>query len=136
VLDEVVEAYPQDVVVYFKHFPLSTHPESEPAARAAVAAQRQGKFYEMHTILLENQDDQTIKDLLLYAERIGLDMTRFHADFASKETAAIVERDKLQGIELGVEATPALYMNGREYSDPLGFAFLKDWIDEHLAVNR
>ena len=136
ILDEVVEAYPNDVIVYFKHFPLSSHADSLPAARAAIAASRQGKFNEMHTMLLENQEQQSIRDILLYADRIGLDMARFQIDFNAKDVVAQAEGDKQEGIAAGVEGTPTIYLNGREYTDPLGFPFLKDWIDEHLAVNR
>lgn len=136
ILDEVVEAYPNDVIVYFKHFPLTSHANSMPAARAAIAAQRQGKFSAMHTMLLENQDHQSIKDIMIYADRIGLDMARFQIDFNAREVEGQAETDKQEGIAAGVEGTPAIYFNGREYTDPLGFPFLKDWIDEHLAVNR
>jgi len=136
ILDEVIEAYPNDVVVYFKHFPLSGHVNSEPAARAAMAAARQGKFREMHELLFEHQEEQSAAQLLGYAEQIGLDMTRFQADFADKGVAALIAADKEEGIQAGVEGTPALYINGKNYTDPLGFPFLKDWIDEYLAVNR
>ncbi len=136
ILDEVVEAYPNDVIVYFKHFPLASHETSLPAARAAIAAQRQGKFNEMHTMLLENQDNQSLKDILLFAERIGLDMAKFQIDFNAREVQAQAEADKQEGIAAGVQGTPTIFLNGREYTDPLGFPFLKDWIDEHLAVNR
>jgi protein-disulfide isomerase len=136
VLDEIVEAYPDDVAVYYKNFPLSGNPNSIPAARAAIAADRQGKFHAMHTMLLGNQEQQSVKDILVYAERIGLDMAKFQVDFNDKDVEAMIARDKQQGIDAGVEGTPTLYLNGREYSDPLGAPFLKDWIDEELAVNR
>ncbi|RMH40403.1 MAG: hypothetical protein D6689_14025 [Deltaproteobacteria bacterium] len=134
-LDEVVEAYPNDVVVYFKHFPLSTHPHSEAAARAAVAAHRQGRFADMHRTLLENQTAQTDQDILQYAERLGLDMERFKRDWADPDVAALVRKDKEEGLAAHVEGTPTLFINGALYSDPPALPFLKDWIEEILSVN-
>jgi len=135
-LDQLVEAYPSDVAVYFKQFPLAGNPHSVPASRAALAAAKQGKYAEMHEILLENQRAQSKKDLFAYAKRIGLDMEKFEADFNDDALGKRVLQDRAEGIDVGVQGTPALYVNGREFTDPLGYAFLKDWIEEALAVNR
>jgi protein-disulfide isomerase len=123
------------VVVYFKNFPLSSNPDSQPAAQAALAAHRQGKFDAMHTALFEHLDAHGKKALFGYAREQGLDMTRFAADFAGRAVVERVFLDRKEGIAAEVTGTPSLYLNGREYSDPLALPFVKDWIDEELAVN-
>ena len=125
--------YPSDVVIYYKMFPLSHNERSEPAARAALAASRQGKFMEMHELLFENQGKHMDVQLEMYAKAIGLDMARFKKDYADKALSLKVAKDREEGVEAGLQGTPALYFNGKEFSDP--FPFLKDWVDEILAVN-
>ncbi len=134
VMDMLVDEYPSDVVVYYKMFPLSHNERSEPAARAALAAARQGKFKEMHAMLFENQGKHSDAQLEMYAKAIGLDMARFKKDFADKALVAQVANDREEGIEAGLQGTPALYFNGKEFTDPI--PFIKDWVDEILAVNR
>lgn len=136
VLEEVSRDFPSDVVVYFKHFPLGGHPDSIPAAMAAVAAQKQGKFLEMHVKLFEGQDHS--KDTLVkYARSIGLDMKKFEADMGDPAVRAKVSRDRAEGDKVRLQGTPALYINGRNYSDsPMAPELLIDWIKEDLAVNR
>ena len=124
------------MVVYIKNFPLSGNPTSEPSARAALAAQRQGKFFEMHALLFEHQEEQSIKHVFQYAEQIGLDMPQFQKDFNDKAIAARVAKDRDEALAADLSGTPMLYLNGREYTDPLAGPFLVDWIDEWLAVNR
>ena len=113
VLDELVHKYPTQVRLVFKYYPLSAHPHGEVSARAAAAAARQGKFWEMHHLLFDNQEHLEQSDLERYAQRLGLDLTRFRADFASKEMFERVEKDKKQADELGLDGTPFLFINGR-----------------------
>ena len=134
-LDDVADKYSSDVVVYIKHFPLSGHPDSGPAARAAIAAQRQGKFWDMHHMLLANQGRQSRKDLFAYAQALGLDMARFEQDFGDPAAERQVVADKQEGVAAGLTGTPALYINGRELPE-LSVEEIVDWIEEELAVNR
>lgn len=135
-LEEIAAEFPGDVVVYFKHFPLSGHSDSGPAAMAAVAAQKQGKFRDMHRKLMANQDDQSQAALYRYAKEIGLDMARFDADMKNPATRKRVDDDRAAALAAGVEATPTVFVNGRNFSDPVTFDDMKDWITEELAVNR
>ncbi len=127
-------AWPSDVAVYYRFFPLANNPHGMPAAQAAVAAMRQGKFEEMHEALFRNQRQHDPASLRRYAEDIGLDMEQFEEDFAEAEQR--VERDSRRGHEIGVRATPTVYVNGRRYTDPTRFDYVKLWIEEELAVNR
>ncbi|MFH0903544.1 MAG: thioredoxin domain-containing protein [Pseudomonadota bacterium] len=133
-LDELLAEMPADLVVYYKHYPLSSHPESLPAAMAAVAAQRQGRFFEMHSKLFADQGKHSDDALYRYAEEVGLDMKKFRSDLQSEAVHEQVKRDRTEGESAGVEGTPTLYVNGRLYSDPLSFPDLVDWIEEELAI--
>ena len=74
---------PGDVAVFYKQFPLSSHPDSGPAAQAALAAGKQGKFAEMHELLFKNSPRHKLDNLKTYAESLGLDMAKFLADYES-----------------------------------------------------
>ena len=140
VLEDAVAEYPSDVVIYFMHFPLGGqyHPNSEALAQGAVAAQKQGKFREMHKKLFAAQDggDQTEAGIFKIAKEIGLDMTRFAADFKDPSTIKLVASQREQAEKAKLDGTPAIYINGRTYSDAHEFEYLKSWIDEEIAVTR
>lgn len=134
VLEETLEQKPTDAAVYYKMFPLASHPNSGPAAQAALAAAKQGKFEEMHDLLFANQQAHTMADLRKYAEQIGLDMQKFEADFQA--ATAQVAADRKEGDEAGVMGTPTLYVNGYLYQGPEMPKYLAMWIDEQLALGR
>jgi len=97
----------------FRNFPITTsHPRAEQAAEAAEAAGAQGKFWEMHDTLYENQDRLGDDDLHGYAEQLGLDVGRFDADLAEHVHAARVREDFMSGVRSGVNGTPTFYVNG------------------------
>ncbi len=133
-IEEIEKEFPSDVVVFYKHFPLSAHPDSQGAAQAAMAAAKQGKFKEMHNLLFQDQHAHQVSKLRKYAESIGLDMAQYEADF--KAAKAHVDADRREGEAAGVMGTPALYINGRPYEAPAVVKYLKMWVDEELAVNR
>ncbi len=105
-----------DLDVVFKNFPLSFHPDAELAARTALAAEKQGKFWEMHDLLFANQQALKRDDLTRYAETLGLDTERFRADLESEQLAQRIAADKAEGEARGVSGTPAFSVNGRMYS--------------------
>ncbi|AUX47386.1 hypothetical protein SOCE26_089060 [Sorangium cellulosum] len=113
-LEDLVKRFDGQVRLVFKFYPLSAHVHGEPAARAAAAAMNQGKFWEMHHLLFENQDKLEQADIERYAQRLKLDMVKFRADLVSPETKARIDRDKKQADEVGLEGTPLIYINGRE----------------------
>jgi hypothetical protein len=115
VLDRLVETQPTNVRLYFKHFPLSAHPNAEKAARAAIAAHNQGKFWEMHAQLFDNQTQLDLASVEKLAEKIGLDMARFRKDRDSEATAEAVARDRKQGETLDLQSTPTIFVNGRHF---------------------
>lgn len=133
VLDDVLERYPGQVRVAYKFFPLASHPHGEAAARAAVAAMNQGKFWEMHALLFENQTSLDPSSFEKFAKEIGLDVKQWKADFESKATADRVARDRKEGETLQIQGTPALYVNGRHYD--LRKFDLKDDLTEWIELD-
>jgi len=118
IVQQLLDDYEGQVEVVFMHFPLSSHPHAMPAARAAVAAGNQDRFWEMHDLLFEHQQQLEQEHLERYAEQIGLDMERFRADMESEETQDRIEANKELGRRLGVEGTPSFFIDGRRFQEP------------------
>lgn len=131
-LDRLVREFEGQVKLVFKHFPLGSHPRAVAAARAAEAARNQGKFWEMHDALFENQRALEDADLERYAGMIGLDVERFKADMAGTEVQERVEEDRALGERLGVEGTPTVFVNGRLLREP--FKALPAYLREELEL--
>ncbi len=133
VLEEALQGFETDVVIYYKQFPLSSkgHEDSPLAAAAALAADKQGKFTEMHDVLFEHQQEHKIEDINGFAEKLGLDMSKFKADFLAVKPAVL--KDKAEGEASGISGTPAIYINGRSYEGPSHPKYFKMWLKEALA---
>ncbi|MBL8682060.1 MAG: thioredoxin domain-containing protein [Myxococcales bacterium] len=111
-LASVADRFPEDVRIVFKHTPLSRHPHARLAAEAAMAAHAQGKFWEYHDVLFEQQERLERADLERYAEQLQLDMARFRADLDAHTHRATVDRDVALSRVLGVSSTPSMFANG------------------------
>ena len=100
----------------YRHFPLSAgHPHAEIAGEAAEAAGAQGKFWEMHDTLFDNQDALEPRDLIAYATAVGVDLVRFAAELESHVHAARVREDFMSGVKSGVNGTPTFFLNGARF---------------------
>lgn len=130
-LHRIVREFEGQVRLVFKHFPLSGHLHSMPAARAASAAQRQGKFWEMHDLLFANQENLDPALIERMAEELGLDMARFRADVEDEAVQAFIDANKDEGRRIGVDSTPAIFVNGRRYDEPVEAmgAYLREELD-------
>jgi protein-disulfide isomerase len=115
-LQELMKQYPDQVRWVFKSFPLGFHADSPLAHAAALAAQRQGKFWEMHDLIFANQRNLKRDNLLVEARSLNLDMDRFAVDLDSADVKQQLEADKEEGEGLGVNATPAFFINGKSFS--------------------
>lgn len=114
----VVERNSSKVYFVFRNFPLSVHPNSQISAKAAEAAALQGKFWEMHDVLYEKQNEwatsQNPKDLFdQYAKSIGLDQDKFNSDI--NNVTGQVNSDYSLGNDVGVSSTPTFFINGQKY---------------------
>jgi len=113
-IDAVMQVHPGKVRLVYKTFTLPFHTRGEPAARAALAAGLQGRFWEMEHLLFERQQHLEDADLERYAQMLRLDIARWKVDVNSAVvTDAIAKAHKL-GEEINIKGTPAIYINGRE----------------------
>jgi protein-disulfide isomerase len=130
---QVMEQYAGKVRLVFRHFPLSFHPHAAKAAEAAMCAEEQGKFWEMHKILFANQQKLGVEDLKAHAATAGLDAAKFAACLDGGGKKAAVDIDQKAGAEAGVNGTPAFFINGKLLSGALPVAEFKKVIDAELA---
>jgi hypothetical protein len=114
-LGKAIKANQATTRLVFKHYPLPAHEHAEHAARAAVAAGMQGKFWEMHDALFKNQSALDDKGLEALAHSIGLDIDKFNADRKTEAVADVVAADRKQADKLGLNGTPMIYINGRHF---------------------
>ncbi len=113
-VEQVLQAYPKDVQLVFKQFPLtSIHPNALPAAKAAVAAGKQGKFWEMHEQLFKNQRELSPDNYKKWAEELKLDVPRFEKDMASPDVQAQIDKDGQDARAAEVTGTPTIFVNGK-----------------------
>ena len=117
----------------YRDFPLSFHQYAENAARAAEAAGEQGKYYEMHDKIFQNQSALDDASLKKYAQDLGLDMEKFNADFTSAKIAAEVKKDFSDGQGYGVTGTPTFFINGTELVGAQPFSAFQKIIDAELG---
>jgi Na+/H+ antiporter NhaA len=114
---DVLVEFGDDLRYGWRHLPLNdVHEHAQLAAEAAEAAAAQGKFWQMHDLLLSHQDELTSRDLRSYAEEIGLDMDRFTDDLHSRRHAPHITEDVRSADESGVAGTPSFFINGRRYN--------------------
>jgi len=112
----VVKNFPKDVRLVFKQFPLDSHAQAEFGAEASLAAQAQGKFWEMHDRLYGGFPDLARKTVMRYAKEIGLDVNRFTADLDSHKFKSRVMAEEQEGETAGVGGTPTFFINGKKYN--------------------
>ena len=130
---EVMKAYPNDVKVAFKNLPLPFHQQAVPAAKAALAAGKQGKFWEMHDVLFENQQNLTDELFVAQAGKLGLNVEKFKTDMASEEIAKQIEADKALAEKQGIQGTPFFYVNGVAVRGAYPAEHFKKIVDRWLA---
>ena len=117
VLEQVLEKYPNDVKVAFKNFPLRNHKFAMKAAVAALAAERQGKFWEFHDLLFENYNklnDQKIQEIAL---AVGLNPEEYEKMKKDPAIERRVKQDLSDGRQAGVRGTPTIFVNGIRLRD-------------------
>ena len=113
-LDQVAAEYPNEVRIAFKHYPLRSHEFALPAAQAAVAAQRQGKFWEFHDRLFRHFNELDEARVGQIVQELGLDASRFEKDRSAARTQSLIEADRREGYQAGVTGTPAMFINGKK----------------------
>ncbi|MCX8194756.1 MAG: thioredoxin domain-containing protein [Candidatus Micrarchaeota archaeon] len=107
-----------NVKVVYRHYPVKGHSFSQKAAEAAECSGEQGKFWEMHDLLFENQNDLAPSSLKKYAEKIGLDLARFNSCLESGKYQELVSSQAAEGRKVGISATPAFIVFSKGTKDP------------------
>jgi protein-disulfide isomerase len=128
----ILKAYPNDVKLIFKQFPLDNHPAAGICAAAALAAHNQGKFWQLHDLMFANRSKLGRPAILAWAGQIGLDMKRFTQDLDSDAVRKAVRRDEADGEKAGVEGTPTLFLNGRRYNGEYDLESVRPVIEAEL----
>jgi len=112
-IQTLLKAYPEDLQHVYKNFPLGFHKEALPAAKACLAADMQGKFWEMEELVFKNPKKLKDEDLKGYAKKIGLDMERFEKYYKGEEVEKRVKEDMTAAKKAQVTGTPTLFLNGK-----------------------
>ncbi len=134
-VEQVKDAYAGRVRLVYRQFPLrEIHPNAQKAAEASLCAEEQGKFWELHDLMFAEQDSLTVDDLKGKAERLGMDGQAFAACLDSDRYVDNVQADVRAGQRLGVDGTPALFVNGRPIpGGAVPFDAIAKVIDEELG---
>jgi protein-disulfide isomerase len=131
-IEKIQKDYPNDVRVFFRHNPLPFHPNAPLAAEAGVAADAQGKFWEMHDKMFTNQQNILRPDLEKYASEIGLDMGKFKAALDSGSGKPKIQQDLAVATQIGVQGTPNFYINGRNLQGAQPYDEFKKVVDDEI----
>jgi protein-disulfide isomerase len=131
-LKEVEEKYPGKVRIAFKQLPLPFHDKAHLAAEAALAANEQGKFWQMHDKLFANQQALDRASLEKYAQELGLNMTKFKAALDSGKFKDKVDAEAKEGAAVGASGTPTFFINGTKLVGAQPFDAFKTAIDKEL----
>lgn len=133
--------FPDNLAVVFRNFPLtSLHKNAMNGAKAAEAAGLQDKFWEMHDMLFENQDEWTGLDnpedtFVKYAEKIGIDKDKFLADYKGQEVQDKISADIKVANQIGINATPTFYLNGKKLTNPTSYDAFKSLVQSAVENN-
>ncbi len=153
VIKQVIEKYKDDIQFQFRNFPLpQLHQQAMAAHRAAEAAAKQGKFWEMHDILFERAHQQTEDGKLadgewvaasnsqpffeLYAKALGLDIEKFKTDMKSSEVNDAINADIAEGKKLGLSGTPSFILDGKKIDSPNDLAGFSKLIDDAIKAKN
>lgn len=133
-IKELQEILGDNLHYVYRHLPITTiHQQAMPAAEAAEAAAAQGKFWEMHALLFEN-DQLDEASLNRYAAEIGLDLDQFQHDMAEHTYAAKVDQDLRSGLRSGANGTPTFFVNGERYDGAWDVESLRETIERPLGM--
>lgn len=141
-LTEAFKGYENDVKIIYKHFPLvSIHPNALPSARAAEAAGEQGKFWGMLELLFKNQQQwsgskNAYADFEKFAQELGLDLTKFKADYSDKGLLRKINAERSEAIAMGLNSTPTLMINGEKIDNPGSVDGFRALFDQQLGTSR
>lgn len=133
----MLKEYKGKIKLVIKHYPYKYRDFSHIAAEAAMAAHEQGRFWQMHELLLKKSPQLDRNSLIQYARQIGLDMNKFIESLDKMKHRDIIERDKKLAVELDLYNTPTFFINGRKVIGNRPYEYFKKIIEEELRnVNK
>ncbi|MEK7172486.1 MAG: thioredoxin domain-containing protein [Patescibacteria group bacterium] len=131
-LKQLLDEYPQKIRLVYRHFPLGFHQFAQKAAEASECADEQGKFWEYHDKLFQNQNDYNVANFKKWAAGLSLKTEQFNSCLDSGKYTSKVQADAQEGAQKGVNGTPATFINGQLISGALPYATFKEAIDSLL----
>lgn len=139
VIKQLMTDYGDKVSYAYRHFPLPQHAHAKPMARAAEAAGKQNKFFEMHDLIFQSQSQWTDsinveKTINTFANQLKLNIDQFETDMNSSEIKNVVDASYSGGVSYGVNSTPTFFMNGSKINLPRGLTEFKALIDQALIT--
>lgn len=132
VVKQILQAYPGKILLVIKNYPYKYRDFSKIAAEATLAARDQGKYWEMHDLLLTRSPKLDRTSLIAYAGELGLDVKKFTESIDSGKHAQEIDRDLKLAESIDLYNTPTMYINGRQVVGERPFDFYKKIIDEEL----
>jgi protein-disulfide isomerase len=134
-LTDVLKAFPKDVQIVYKQFPLNIHQYARQAAAASLVAHSQGKFWEMHDRMFQNFTQINDESIRRWAKEVGVNLTQYDEAIQSGKYEPAVQKDMADGAAAKVLGTPTLFLNGKRVRDR-SFEGFKKAIQEELAAQR
>ena len=132
-MDELMKAYPKDVKLVFKALPLEFHQNAKPAAKAAFAAGKQGKFWEMYNALFDNQRSLGDELYTSTATKLGLNLEQFKKDMESADVEKQIDEDVKLARQNDISGTPGFFVNGVAVKGAYPLEHFKELVDRWLA---
>lgn len=137
IVKKLTHDYGSKMILVFRNFPLSQHPNAIPAAEAAEAASKKGKYWEMFDMIYSHQQDwqdSTTAAAIFqgYAQQLGLNPDQFKKDAASGDVTTKIQNDQATGLSSNVDSTPSFFLNGT-YIQPSGYDDFKKIIDQTIS---
>ena len=136
VVKKIMDAYKEKVRLVVKNYPYVYRDYSHIAAEASLAARDQGKYWEMHDLLLKRSPKLDRISLLAYAKELGLDVKQFAETLDDHKHYKEIERDKKLAVDMDLYNTPTFFINGRKVVGDRPFEYFKKIIDEELNAKR
>lgn len=133
-LKKIRARFGDKLVQYYKFFPVRSHDQGVPTALAGIAAMRQGRFWQLYDAMFANRAHLEPDDVRALAGKAGLDVAKWEADRNDPKSMRYLEKDKLEGMRLGVEGTPTFFVNGKLYKGQADPDEIADRIDEELDI--
>jgi protein-disulfide isomerase len=132
-LKTVRQKFGDKVVHYFKHYPLKAHPQAELAARASIAAHRQGEFWPMHDLLFQHQRSLSRQKIMSFARQLGLNISEFKAALKAPSVLGLIRADKREARDADISGTPAIFINGQTHIGANSVDALSNAVNAALA---